>query len=43
MALRAAKLTAADVGDALILPDQIATVAADGAFDIRKRHDAIRP
>ena len=48
--IRAAEFTTSDVGDAPMLPErldqipadqQIASVAADGAFDTRKSHDAI--
>jgi hypothetical protein len=48
--IRAAEFTTRDVGDAPMLPElldrippeqEITTVTADGAFDIRKCHDAI--
>jgi hypothetical protein len=48
--IRAAEFTTSDVGDAPMLPElldqippeqEIASVAADGAFDTRKCHDAI--
>ena len=45
--IRAAEFTTSDVGDAPMLPEQIApgqeiaSVTADGAFDTRKCHDAI--
>jgi hypothetical protein len=48
--IRAAEFTTSDIGDAPMLPElldqippdqEIATVTADGAFDIRKCHDAI--
>ena len=50
LAIRAAKFTTSDVGDAPMLPErldqippeqQIASVTADGAFDTRKCHEAI--
>ena len=50
--IRAAEFTASDVGDAPMLPElldevpheqEIASITADGAFDTRKRHDAIGP
>jgi len=50
LAIRAAEFTTSDVGDAPMLPDlpdqippdqEIASVTADGAFDIGKCHDAI--